>query len=58
MMSDIGVEWAIVAHSERREHHDEDDEVLTRKIQKSFEAGLKVVYCVGDSKQEKDEGRA
>lgn len=51
-MHDIGVNWTLVGHSERREYYSEDDKILIAKIENTFEQGLGVVLCVGESLEE------
>lgn len=49
-------EWTLVGHSERRYHYGENDEILTAKIKNAFEAGLSVVFCIGETKDEYERG--
>lgn len=55
-VADLGAKFTLVGHSERRQYHGEDDEILTAKIRHAFEAGLSVVYCIGESKDEYERG--
>jgi len=48
MLSDIGVEYVILGHSERREYAREDDNLINRKIVRALDAGLKPIYCCGE----------
>lgn len=48
MLLDLGVEYVLVGHSERRQIFNEDSSVLVKKINAAFEAGLKVIYCCGE----------
>ncbi len=48
-MADIGVQWTLVGHSERREYHQESNEQQIAKIQHAFEQGLGVILCIGES---------
>lgn len=50
-------EWTLVGHSERRYHYGENDEILTAKIKNAFEAGLSVVFCIGETKDEYEQGK-
>ncbi len=52
-IKDIGVEYVILGHSERRELGDNKD-IILKKIQNSLKNGLKVIYCIGE--KERDEG--
>lgn len=56
MLKEIGVEWLILGHSERRQRAKEDNSLLRRKLDRAIEADLKVVFCVGESLQEREQG--
>lgn len=56
MLLDIGVEAAIVGHSERRDVFGETDEMVARKARRAVEAGMLPVVCVGETKEERDAG--
>lgn len=56
-IKDLGVEYVILGHSERRKLFDETDEQINKKIKKSLEVGLKVILCVGETEEEKDQGK-
>ncbi|MFW2178456.1 MULTISPECIES: triose-phosphate isomerase [unclassified Moraxella] len=48
-LADIGVEWVIIGHSERRQYFMEDNDCLAQKIQCALQAGLKVIFCIGET---------
>lgn len=54
----MGVTYALVGHSERREWYKEDDALVRRKCASALAAGLRVILCVGETKDERQEGRA
>ncbi len=56
MLLDLGVEAAIVGHSERRELFGESDEMVARKAARAVDAGILPVVCVGETKEERDAG--
>lgn len=58
MLLDAGVQYVLVGHSERRCFYAEAGEVLRQKIQVSVAAGLTVVFCVGETLQEREAGDA
>jgi triosephosphate isomerase len=57
MLKDIGVEYVIIGHSERRKYFNETDEQVNQKIKKALEAGLKIIFCVGETAEEKEAGK-
>lgn len=56
MLKDIGCEWVIVGHSERRHVFDETGEDFAPKLKAAFEAGLNVIYCTGETADERNRG--
>jgi triosephosphate isomerase len=54
---DAGCGWVIVGHSERRRHHGEIDEVVSRKASVALAAGLRPIVCVGETRPERHGGR-
>jgi len=57
MVKDLGAEYVIVGHSERRKYFGETDEDVNKKIRKALETGLKVIFCIGETQEEHDEGK-
>ncbi len=57
MLTDIGCEYVILGHSERRHILGETDEQVFRKAQSALEAGLKPVICVGETLEEREANR-
>lgn len=53
MLKNLGCEYVILGHSERREFLKEIDEMINKKIAVALHAGLKVIFCVGE--KERDE---
>lgn len=56
MLRDFGVRYAIVGHSERRQHQAETDTHVAIKAQRALTAGITPIVCVGESLAEKEEG--
>ena len=56
MLTEIGVEWAIVGHSERRTLFAETDETALDRARAAQAAGLEVIYCIGETLDERDGG--
>ena len=58
MLKCINVEYVIIGHSERREYFGETDETVNKKIKAAFRTGLKPIVCVGETLNQKEEGKA
>ncbi len=56
MLSDIGIGSVILGHSERRHVFMESDDTINRKARKAFEKKLKVILCIGEKLQEREQG--
>ena len=56
MLVDLGVEYVIIGHSERRQYFAETDETVNMRVKAALEAGLKVILCVGELEKERDQG--
>lgn len=52
MLRNMSCEYIILGHSERREYLNEDDKMINKKIKAALEAGLKVIFCVGEKKRD------
>jgi triosephosphate isomerase len=56
MLRSVGVAWALVGHSERRQIFGETDAVVARKVQACFRSGLLPILCVGETLPEREAG--
>ena len=56
MLLELGVEGALVGHSERRQLFGETDESVARRTAAALEHGLRVIACVGESLEERESG--
>jgi triosephosphate isomerase (TIM) len=56
MLLDAGAQGSIVGHSERRQYFAETDETAWRRATHALESGLRVIFCVGESEQEREAG--
>jgi triosephosphate isomerase len=57
MLKDIGVEYVICGHSERRNIFKETDEMINRKVKKVIETGMNAILCVGEKLEEREKGQ-
>ena len=57
MLRELGVYGAIVGHSERRQYFGESDETVARRVHAALEAGLFVIACIGETQEERDQGK-
>lgn len=55
MLKSVGCEYVLIGHSERRKLLHESNIFLNKKINKALEAGLKVILCVGESLEERED---
>jgi triosephosphate isomerase len=56
MLMEIGVEYVLVGHSERREIFHESDSIINAKLKQALSKGLKVILCCGESEATRDAG--
>lgn len=56
MLTDIGVKYVIIGHSERREYFAETDETVNKKVLKAFEHGLTPIICCGETLTQREQG--
>lgn len=57
MLTDLGVRYVIIGHSERREYFNETDQSVNRKVKSAFVHGLVPIICVGESLEEREAGK-
>ncbi|MFW6368252.1 MAG: triose-phosphate isomerase [Spirochaetota bacterium] len=57
MLIDVGVSVVILGHSERRHVYGESDELINQKVKLALEHSLEVVFCVGETLEERDAGK-
>jgi triose-phosphate isomerase len=57
MIAEIGSEYSIVGHSERRTYFGDTDAIVVKKVQACYRNGLDPVLCVGENEEERTEGR-
>jgi triosephosphate isomerase len=57
ILHDAGATWAIVGHSERRQHFGETDEQVAKKAHAALHGGLGAIVCIGETLAERDANR-
>ena len=56
MLTDIGVKYVIIGHSETREYFAETDETVNKKVLKAFEHGITPIICCGETLEQREQG--
>ena len=56
MLADVGAQWALVGHSERRQYHGETSALVARKFAAARAGGLTPILCVGETLEERNAG--
>ena len=56
MLTDIGVKYVIIGHSERREYFAETSETVNKKMLKAFEHGITPIMCCGETLEQREQG--
>ena len=54
MVKSTGAEYVILGHSERREYYNETPEILKEKVDLALANGLKVIFCIGESLEQRE----
>jgi triosephosphate isomerase len=57
MLKEVGCHYVIIGHSERRQFFGETDETANRRIKAALAQGLKVIFCIGETLKEREEGK-
>jgi triosephosphate isomerase len=57
MLKELGVEYVIIGHSERRQYFGETDETVNKRTLRALEAGLIPIVCVGETLEEREGGK-
>jgi len=57
MLKEVGCQYVIIGHSERRQFFGESDESVNRRIKAALAQGLKVIFCIGETLREREEAK-
>lgn len=57
ILKDMGINWVILGHSERRTYYGETNEIVAQKVADSVKAGFMVIACIGETLQEREANR-
>jgi triosephosphate isomerase len=57
MLKEVGCHYVILGHSERRQFFGETDETVNRRVKAALSQGLKVIFCIGETLKEREEGK-
>lgn len=56
MLGELGVEFVVIGHSERRQYFGETDQTVALRVKAALAAGLRVILCVGELLEQREEG--
>ncbi len=56
MLAEMGVEYVVIGHSERRQYFGETDKTVNMRVRSALDAGLKVILCVGELLEQREDG--
>ena len=57
MLEEIGIDYCIIGHSERREYNNETDETCNKKLKRLFASSILPILCVGETLEQRDAGK-
>ena len=57
MLKEVGCQYVIIGHSERRQFFGETDETVNRRMKAALGLGLKPIFCIGETLREREEGK-
>lgn len=55
-MSDFGIPWVILGHSERRSYYGDSNEIVGKKVQLAIDNKVKVIACIGENLEQREKG--
>ena len=54
MLAEMGIEYVIIGHSERRQYFGETDKTVNQRVRAALDAGLNVILCVGETLEQRE----
>ena len=57
LLKDLGCEYVILGHSERRQHHRETSKLINKKALNAHKSNITTIICIGETIQEREEGK-
>ena len=57
MLSELGTDYVIVGHSERRQIFGESDRVINKKVHAVFDQGMRPILCIGETEDQRADGK-
>jgi triosephosphate isomerase len=57
MLKELGIEWVLIGHSERRQFFGETDETVRKRSESLLEQGFKTIICIGETRAEREAGK-
>lgn len=57
MLNDLGVEYCVLGHSERRQYFNETNESVNKKVLSALSHGILPIMCIGETLEEREEGK-
>ncbi len=58
MLKDIGIDYVILGHSERRQYFGESDDDVNKKVKSAIKYNIRPIICVGETLEEREQGQA
>lgn len=58
MLQELGIEYVIIGHSERRQYFNESNQTVNKKMVKALQSNLTPILCVGETLEEREENKA
>lgn len=56
MLKEIGIDYVIIGHSERRQYFNETDETVNKKVKSALKYDIRPIICVGETLEEREKG--